>query len=138
MKKLLSLLLILILVMSLTGCGMDIASENPLEYRSIKSCALKTEESEQSSGKFVIFYANMQSKEIITTDYYMYIKGIEGHRLQKINSECLEIVETNEVEPQVKGHFYKDGKVSEWESYIAYVPVGTITQEYSAKVGVQK
>lgn len=136
MKKLLSVLLIVILMLSITGC--DCPSENPIECRSIKSCALRTEMTEQSSGKFVILYASIQSEETVTTDYYLYIMGIEGYRLQKINSTDLEIVETDTLEPQIKGRFYSNGKVGDVQDYIAYVPVGTITQEYSTKVGVQK
>lgn len=128
MKKLIALFSLIIVILTLTGCD-----EKPV-YRQIKTCVLKQEYKTESGGAFIILYAAIQSKKSVETNYYIYIKGIEGFRLQKINSNNLEIVETNEMEPQIKGIFSYDGKIIDYEDYIAYVPEGTITQEYKAEI----
>lgn len=126
MKKILTLTLLVIL---LTGC-----SKRLVETRPIKSCNLSSMIGESADGKFVMGFASYKSEKKITTRYYLYILGDEGYRLQEIESEDLEIVETNDVEPCIKGVFMPKGIISVYEDYIAYVPIGTITQEYDATI----
>lgn len=133
MKKIFALIISFLIITSLCACD-----EENIEYRPIKSCVLTQNTSEKTSGDFVILFASYSSEESLETNYYLYIKGKEGFRLQKISSEYLEIVETDDIEPQIKGNFYYDGKVNTYTNYIAYVPIGTITQEYKAVISVQE
>lgn len=129
MKKL--ILLFFSCLFILTGCSRE------SETREIKSIVLKQENEKSASGSFLL-YGDYKSDEEIKTKYYLYIKGKEGFRLQTIDSDYLEIVETNDIEPCIKGVFNIYGKVynrynvlSEADAeYTVYVPVGTIIEEY--------
>ena len=50
------------------------------------------------------------------------------------STERIELVETKDINPCIKGRFFDDGKVSVYENYIVYVPVGTIKEAYSANL----
>lgn len=130
MKKI--ILLFFSCLFILTGCSRE------SETREIKSIVLKQENEKSASGSFLLLYGNYKSDEEIKTKYYLYIKGIEGFRLQTIDSDYLEIVETNDIEPCIKGVFNIYGKVYNRYNvpsgadaeYTVYVPVGTIIEEY--------
>ena len=108
--------------------------DSEVTTRDVKSCILEENEHSYSSGTFVLGFGVYGSGSSIETEYYMYIKGNEGFRLQKINSDYLEIVETDDVEPCIKGDFYSDGKVEQGNNYIIYLPVGTIKEEYKVNL----
>ena len=138
MKKILIIAFIIILLTMISyGC----VSEQEPEIRPIKSCQLINVQQQSTSGNFILFVGTYSSDIISEIRYYMYIKGNEGYRLQYIPSDNLEIVETNEIEPCIKGVFNSDGKINEyttddgqtfcWNDYIVYVPIGTIYQEYN-------
>ena len=74
----------------------------------------------------------------MVTKYYIFIKGAEGYRLQELNSNYVELVETNTIEPCIEGYFSSMGEVYTATYYTIYVPVGTITEEYSAELMMEE
>ena len=131
MKKNIISLMIIAIVVILSGCS------EKVEYRDIKSCVLSTNQSSEASGAFILGCGVFSTKENITTKYYMYIKGTEGFKLQEIDSQYLEIVETDEKQPQIKGSFSDGGTVKDYTDYVVYVPLGTITQEYKTDINIR-
>lgn len=129
MKRTTLIIMILLIIFSITLTGCDIP---PLETRPIKSCVLSGNTQTASSGMFVLGFATFESSDEMTTKYYLFVKGIEGYRLQEIDSSYVELVETNDNEPSIKGVFTENGEVCTYTYYTIYVPVGTITEEYSA------
>jgi len=136
MKKIISIILLINIIVSLTGCG------GKVETRNIKSCVLDKQTTNSSSGTFILGMGVFSSDTDITTKYYMYIKSDEGYRLQEIDSEYLQIVETDKRTPSIKGYFSSDDGVSGGiiygGQYTVYVPTGTITQEYKTKINTEK
>lgn len=150
------LILICCMIMFLTGCGNSTPDERmgEPETREIKSCILDSEVLNKAHGSFVLGVGTYSSSSSISTKYYIYIKGNEGFRLQEIYSDNLEIVETNDIDPCIKGYFSENGKVyhneldidcydafsdniSDFEKfceYIIYVPIGTIKEKYSSDI----
>ena len=131
MKKITLIIMILLIIFSITLTGCDIP---PLETRPIKSCFLYGERESNSGGEFILGFATYESSNKMTTKYYLYVKGVEGYRLQEIDSSYVELVETNDNEPSIKGVFTENGEVCTYTYYTIYVPVGTITEEYSAEL----
>lgn len=133
MKRIVLIIMIMLVIFSvtLTGCTPD-----PVEIRPIKSCVLYEEKDSNSEGVFILGFATFSSSSHMITKYYLYIKGIEGYRLQEIDSSDVELVETNDIEPCIKGYFTYNGEVSSIDYYTIYVPIGTITEEYSAELMV--
>jgi len=131
MKRILSLLVIIFMMLNLTACTDLKESTNP-----IKSCVLITNNETREKGTFILGCATFSSENQMTTRFYMYIKGKEGYTLRSIDSSNLEIVETNEIEPCIKGDFYVSDPsyISEYEDYTIYVPVGTIEETYSGNI----
>lgn len=127
MKKFLSLILLCVVCISVGGCGIQ-----PTEIREIKGLKLSENMTTDGNGVFFLGVGIYESGSEINTDYYTYIKGVEGFRLQVIKSDFLEIVETNDVKPCIKGIFDYDGSISYGYNYIIYVPEGTIYEEYNA------
>lgn len=154
MKKF-TIILGLLLTVLLTGCGSGLPTPQELmgdpETRSIKSCVLNSNEESHAHGQFILGVGIHNSSSSIETKYYIYVKGVEGYRLQEIDADNLEIVETDEIEPCIKGWFSDDGKVyqnvyeideydisdyyksdfEEFLNYTIYVPVGTIKEQFS-------
>lgn len=127
MKKILALILLCVICVSASGCG-----SSPTEIREIKGLKLSENITTNSEGVFFLGVGVYASGSEINTDYYTYIKGVEGFRLQVIKSDYLEIVETNDTKPSIKGIFHYDGSIMYGYNYIIYVPEGTIYEEYSA------
>lgn len=156
MKKFSIVLILAVMISMLTGCSssnLDELMGDP-ETREIKSCILDSSVEHRAGGSFVLGVGTYTSSSSINTKYYIYIKGIEGYRLQEIDANNLEIVETDEIQPCIKGYFTDSGKVynsaydidlyyqggynsSDFEKFIdytIYVPVGTIKEQYSTDV----
>lgn len=130
MKKKIYILLVLVLTCSLLfGCKPQVE-----EIREIKSLVLTTETTITQKGAFIIAVGTFSSEEEINKYYYLFIKGQEGFRLQKISSNNIEIVETDDVSPQIKGYFYYNGEIKDWTNYIVYVPIGTIFVNYDVNM----
>ena len=127
MKKILALILLLVVCVSMIAC-----TEYKTGTREIKGLKLSENMTTDSSGVFFLGVGVYESDSEINTDYYTYIKGVEGFRLQVIKSDYLEIVETNDIKPCIKGTFHYDGSIIYGYNYIIYVPEGTIYEEYSA------
>lgn len=119
----------LALIFVATGC-----MESEIETRSIKGLQLESNATTKSSGAFILGVGVYNSDENIKTYYYTYIMGKEGYRLQELDSCRVEIVETNDIQPSIKGVFSFSGRINEFENYVVYVPVGTIFEEYSARI----
>lgn len=157
MRKLLSIILTICLFsVFLTGCAQQTLTDvmGEPEIRPIKSCILSSEVETSSGGAFILGVATYHSNSETCVDYYVYIKGNEGYRLQKINFNNIEIVETDEIEPSIKGYFSNEGKiyqsVYDIESYdgltssyslyktclnyVLYVPTGTVKTEFDVDV----
>ena len=156
MKKILGLIMLTVLfILCLVGCGKKQGIENPenqVETRPIQSCVLNSEIQNTAHGSFVLGIANYTESSSLSTSYYVYVKGTEGYRLQRLYFDNVEIVETDEVEPCIKGYFKSNGKVYKsvydidgyyhendelyepMTQYILYVPTNTIRQEYSVDI----
>lgn len=117
------------------------------ETREIKSCILNSKIEEETNESFVLG-VDGDFRTNTNINYYIYIKGSEGFRLQKINAEHVELVFTNKIEPCIKGVFKDNGSIyssiidtlDEGTSnemadsvieYILYVPENTIQKSYS-------
>lgn len=149
------LLVFTLLSFCLVGCGKTAKEKmGEPEIRPIKSCVLSSEVESYAHGAFVLGVGTYSSGSETHIDYYLYIKGVEGFRLQKLDFNKVEIVETDEVEPSIKGYFSETGKIyaspddieifdwvhddysefNEYTNYTLYVPTGTIKAEFNADV----
>lgn len=131
--KFLKLFVILLICSMLFGC-----SQSPPENREIKGFVLKTETIMEQTGTFVIAVGHIATEEKTEKYYYLFVKGQEGFRLNKINSDNLEIVETDDASPYIKGVFYYDGKINKYGDYIVYVPTGTIFVDYDVNINKEE
>ena len=137
MKKSLLFILISFICLNLIGCTQETEDEYQVEEKPIKSCILYSNEQASSYGSFVLGVGSYYSSSSIQFKYYIYMKGLEGFVLQDLDAENVEIVETNEKSPCIKGIFDSAGRIYKWEyekdfdKYVIYVPVGYIKEDYS-------
>lgn len=127
MRKSIVAIILSMTVIFLTSCDMP-----PPETKSIRSLKLTSIESVEQKGTFILGVGTYQAKSTIETKYYLYVLKDEGYMLTEIDSNRLEIVETDEIEPCIKGQFQANGKLNSTWDCTAYVPVGTVFEEYSA------
>jgi hypothetical protein len=105
------------------------------ELHDMQSLLLKNNKDNYAFGAFVLGMGVYSSGSSTKVSYYAYIRGTEGFRLQEVDSNYVEIVETNEIGPSIKGAFNEYGEIDGFYSdYVMYVPIGTIYQEYSADI----
>lgn len=86
----------LMLLHGITAKSYDEDRLNNVETRKIQS-------SKQDSDNFVLCCNG--------SNYYIYIKGQSGYRLQIINARYVEIVPTDSISPCIKGHFTERGEI---------------------------
>lgn len=156
MKKISIILALMLIIGTLTGCGGPTPEEmmGDPETREIKSCILDSSIETRAGGAFVLGVGTYTSSSSINTEYYVYVKGAEGYRLQEIDSNNLEIVETDDIKPCIKGYFSDEGKIyksaydideyyessyssskfKKFLNYTIYVPTGTIKEQYSTDI----
>lgn len=127
MRIRLAMIILSLSMLFLTSCDMP-----PPETKSIRSLKLTSIESVEQKGTFILGVGTYQAKSTIETKYYLYVLKDEGYILTEIDSNRLEIVETDEIEPCIKGQFQANGKLNATWDCTVYVPVGTIFEEYSA------
>ena len=148
MKKGLLFVLLTLICLSFVGCAKS-KSKNPyttIEEKPIKSCILDSSKSQTANGSFVLGIGSYKSSSSINVTYYIYMKGNEGYVLQDLDSNNVEIVETNDKKPCIKGVFDKFGRIYKGEyvhdgfaevrydginKYVIYVPEGYIKEDYS-------
>lgn len=128
MKLFKTLLLAIVVAFTITGC------DYTEETRPIKSIYLKQSTETHSRGSMFLMFGTYRSDEEVKTRYYLYVKGVEGYRLQQVDADKLEIVETNDVEPCIKGYFRVDGSINDIQDYIVYIPEDSIVEEYKVSL----
>lgn len=128
-------IVIITLMLVLTGCdaGQVTNYGTEIETKEIKSIYLRQENETSASGVAFIMFGNYSKNQKINTKYYLYIKGEYGYKLQEIDADKLEIVETDEIEPCIKGDFWY-GDIDERYTYIAYIPTNSIIEEYDVNL----
>lgn len=143
MKKSLLFILISFICINLIGCTQETEVKPQVEEKPIKSCILYTSEQESSYGSFVLGVGSYYSSSSIQFNYYIYMQGLEGFVLQDLDAENVEIVETNEKSPCIKGFFDSSGRIFKCDyeigfedveglnKYVIYVPEGYIKEDYS-------
>ena len=104
------------------------------ECYEIKSFSLHSENISFCSGSFVLGYGCSYSSSFTDLKYYFYKKGQVGFILCSVDAQRVEIVETDDKSPCIEGLFNDDSTLKFNETYIIYVPVGTIFEEYKVEL----
>ena len=104
------------------------------ECHEIKSFSLYSNSSSSTFGSFSLGCGYVVSTSGSKLEYYFYKKGQVGYVLCSIDAKRVEIVETDDKPPCIEGSFYDNGGLKWNETYIIYVPVGTIYEEYKVQL----
>ena len=144
MKRSFLFIFISLICLNLIGCAQETEDKDKyqVEEKPIKSCILYSTKQESSNGSFVLGVGSYYSDSSSQIKYYIYMKGLEGFVLQDLDAENVEIVETNEKSPCIKGIFDSSGRIYQSEyvgyerhegldKYVIYVPEGYIKEDYS-------
>ena len=84
---------------------------NAIETKDISSCILKGENDLRNNSDFVLGVVAINSSSIKNFEYYFYMIGNKGNKLQHLNSENVEIVIDDTCSPHIERHFSENGDV---------------------------
>lgn len=124
--------------------GLDRTDELRLERKSIQSCVLESSKNLDVSGSFILGIGSVGGSTYNDIKYYFYMKSENGYKLKSIDTNYVEIVETNNIEPCIEGYFTEYGDfynelmciganekyTKKVTSYTLYVPEGTLKQSF--------
>ena len=105
-----------------------------VECQDIKSFSLHGNSTSSTFGSFSLGCGYVVSNSSTKLEYYFYKMGQVGYVLCSIDAKRVEIVETDDKPPCIEGFFDDKGGLKPYETYIIYVPVGTIFEEYKVEL----
>ena len=112
----------------------EIVEIHDVECQDIKSFSLHGNPTSNTVGSFSLGCGYVVSNSSTKLEYYFYKMGQVGYVLCSIDAKRVEIVETDDKSPCIEGFFDDNGGLKPYETYIIYVPVGTIFEEYKVEL----